>query len=434
VAPSSHRLSHARSRRMFAIVAFETRESGSGVKKLVNLALGVVTSIGGFVEVGSISTAAQAGADFRFALLWSIAAAGFILAVLIEMSGRLAAVGHRSMVSAVRERFGFHFQLWPLSAELVTDLLLLTAELGGAAIAARMLTGIGAGWWIAPVALLGWLVLWLGNFSIVENGLGLLGMVTLSFVVAAWRLHPNLGQVAAGFVPRLPRHDAAHYWFIAVSIVGATISPYLLNFYSSGAVEEKWSQADVWVNRVTAFLGMGFGTVVSMGVLVTAAVVLAPQGIKVNTYDEAALMFLPVFGKWAITIFALSLGIGCFGAAVEIALNVGYLLAQSFGWSWGINKRRANTARFSGAFTVVLALSILVSLLRIDPLQLTLISVALTVVILPFVVLPFVVLMNEDIYLKDYRSGPIGNAILAVFVVLAAAMAAVVIPLEIMGS
>src|SRR4026209_1713704 len=36
------------------------------VKKIFNLLLGVVTSIGGFVEAGSISTAAQGGAEFGF--------------------------------------------------------------------------------------------------------------------------------------------------------------------------------------------------------------------------------------------------------------------------------------------------------------------------------------------------------------------------------
>src|SRR4029078_5302341 len=41
----------------------------TAVKKIFNLLLGVVTSIGGFVEAGSISTAAQAGATFGFALL-----------------------------------------------------------------------------------------------------------------------------------------------------------------------------------------------------------------------------------------------------------------------------------------------------------------------------------------------------------------------------
>jgi Mn2+/Fe2+ NRAMP family transporter len=53
---------------------------------IVDLILGVVTSIGGFVEVGSISTAAQAGSEFGFQLLWAIAAAGLMLAMLVEMS------------------------------------------------------------------------------------------------------------------------------------------------------------------------------------------------------------------------------------------------------------------------------------------------------------------------------------------------------------
>ena len=43
---------------------------------IVDLVLGIVTSIGGFVEVGSISTSAQAGSEYGFQLLWAIAVAG----------------------------------------------------------------------------------------------------------------------------------------------------------------------------------------------------------------------------------------------------------------------------------------------------------------------------------------------------------------------
>ena len=194
------------------------------MKKIFNLTLGIVTSIGGFVEVGSISTAAQAGSEFGFSLLWAIAAATLFLAALAEMAGRIAAVGKRSMAAAVRERFGFHFQVVPLGAELVTDVLLLTAELGGAAIAVKMLTGIGFQWWIAPVGVAVWLVLWLGNFSVIEDGVGLLGMITLSFVVAAWRLHPAIAPLARGFIPTLPHHDLTRYAFLSVSIVGGEYS------------------------------------------------------------------------------------------------------------------------------------------------------------------------------------------------------------------
>jgi Mn2+/Fe2+ NRAMP family transporter len=168
------------------------------VKKAVNLLLGVVTSIGGFVEVGSISTSAQAGADFGFALLWAIAVAGLLLAMLMEMSGRLASVSKQTVASAVRRRFGFHFQLIPLTAELLTDTLLLTAEIGGVSIALKLVSGVGFQWWILPVAVVAWLVLWLGSFAAIEDGLGLLGLVTLAFVVSAWCLHPQAATVARG--------------------------------------------------------------------------------------------------------------------------------------------------------------------------------------------------------------------------------------------
>src|SRR3954467_14836455 len=101
-------------------------------RKLLEIALGVVTSIGGFLEAGSIATAAQAGASFGFQLIWPIAFGTLVLIFLIEMSGRLAAVGHHPLPSAVRERFGFNFFIVPLIAETLVDFLVLASEIGGA--------------------------------------------------------------------------------------------------------------------------------------------------------------------------------------------------------------------------------------------------------------------------------------------------------------
>ena len=400
---------------------------------LIDLVLGIVTSIGGFVEAGSISTAAQAGSEFGFQLLWAIAAATIMLAMLVEMSGRLAAVSRRSLAAAVRERFGLHFHMVPLAAELLIDVLLLAAEIGGAAIAIKLLTGVAFQWWIIPIGVAIWLVLWLCGFGVIEYGLGLLGLVTLSFVVSAWRLQPEVTDLGSSLIPSLPDHHPTRYAFLAVSILGATVSPYLLNFYASGSVEEKLTESELWVNRTTAYVGMCFGGLVSMGVLVTSAMVLGPLRIVVDSYDQAALMFVPVFDRWAVALFAAALGIGCFGAAVELALNAGYLFSQFFGWSWGANKPRRDAARFTSAFTIVLLASLIVALVGFDPLRLTMISVALTVVIMPLVVLPFLVLMNDAKYVKTHTSGPIGNACLAALTLAGALMAIVVIPLEVMG-
>jgi len=400
---------------------------------LADLALGVVTSIGGFVEAGSISTSAQAGAEFGFELLWAVAIAGAMLAMLTEMSGRLAIMSRRSLAAAIRERFGIHFHLVPLTAELVLDLLLLTAELGGAAIAITLLTGIDFRWWIVPIAVLVWAVLWVSGFAVIEDGIGLLGLVTLAFVVAALKMGPNVHDLARGFVPSLPGHHAVRYAFLVVSIIGATVSPYLLNFYSSGTLEEGMTRKVLWANTATTYAGNMFGTGVSMGVLITSAMVLHPGGVEIQSFDTAARMFAPVFGPWATTLFALALGVGCVGAALEITLNMGYLLAQVFGWSWGANRPRGDHARFSCAFTIVLVIAAAVAAIGFDPLRLTTLAVALTVVIMPLMVLPFLVLMNDTKFVKDRTNSSVGNAALALLTVLGALFALVVIPLEILG-
>lgn len=400
---------------------------------LVDLILGIVTSIGGFVEVGSISTSAQAGSEFGFELLWAVAIAAVMLAMLVEMSGRLAGVSKRSLSAAVRERFGIDYQAVPLVAELIVDVLLLAAEIGGAAIAIRLLTGIGFLWWIVPIGALICLILWTCGFGVIEYGIGVLGLVTLSFVVCAWKLGPSAADLGRSLVPTLPSHHHLRYAFLAVSIIGATVSPYLLNFYSSGTVEEKLTEKKLWVNTATAYLGTGFGAVVSIGVLVSSALVLGPRHIVVDSYDQAALMFIPVFGRWAVALFGVSLGIGCFGAAVELALNAGYVAAQVFGWPWGANRPRAAAPRFIRACMFVLVLGVAVALIGFDPLRTTMICVALTVVVMPLLVLPFLVLMNDRKYVGEHTSGPLGNVFLAVVTVAGALLAIVVIPLEILG-
>ena len=64
-------------------------------KNILELTLGIVTSVGGFLEVGSIATSAQAGALFGHRLLWAVALGGLCLVFLVEMAGRFSAVSSR---------------------------------------------------------------------------------------------------------------------------------------------------------------------------------------------------------------------------------------------------------------------------------------------------------------------------------------------------
>jgi Mn2+/Fe2+ NRAMP family transporter len=90
------------------------------MSKIFEIALGIVTSVGGFLEVGSITTAAQAGAEFGFRLTWAVVLGGLCIIFLVEMAGRFTAVSKHTLVDATRERFGFNFFVIPL-VTLVSD-------------------------------------------------------------------------------------------------------------------------------------------------------------------------------------------------------------------------------------------------------------------------------------------------------------------------
>ncbi len=403
------------------------------MKKMLQLALGIATSVGGFLEIGSVTTAAQAGASFGFQLLWAILLGTLCLIFLVEMSGRIAAVSKHTVVDAMREKFGFNFFIIVLVSVVLVVVMVLAAELGGIALSMQILTGIGFPWWALPVALVCWALLWKGKFSIIENGSSVLGMVTLSFLVTAFKLHPRWSNVASGLVPSLPTHDRAGYGFIAVSILGASISPYLMYFYSSGAIEDKWDETYVPVNRAIAVLGMSFGGLLSMGVLVGAALALMPLGISVDTFHQSALLMTTALPKWGFFLFAASMAFACLGAVLEISLAVAYLFAQGFGWNCSEDDAPDRDARFTFVYTVIIIVATLPLLFGFDPIRITLVSMSLTAATLPIAVVPFLFLMNDPKYLGDHRNGWVSNTVVGLVILLAFVLSIVSIPLQIMG-
>lgn len=404
------------------------------MKKILGIALGIVTSIGGFLDVGSIATSAQAGAAFGYSLLWAVLLGTICVIFLVEMSGRFSIVSGHTIVDAIRKRFGFAGFIVPFAASLLVNLLVLASELGGICVALQLLTGIRFQVWAIPVALAVWLLLWLGTFDVVEDGTALLGLVTLCFLVAVFTLGPEPRELAAGFVPRLPGEEHAHYLFLAVSIIGATIAPYLFLFYSSGAIEDKWDKSYITPNRYIATFGMSFGAIISMAVIVVAALALKPEGIRVEEYEQAALMLVPAFGRWGFYLFVASLAIACFGAALELSLASAYSVSQAFGWNWGEDLEPRSAARFSSAYTIFIALAALIVLSGLNPMKLTLFSMAITAVILPLTALPFLVLMNDARYMGEHVNSHFSNIVVLLIVLLAAILAVVAIPLEIIGS
>src|SRR2546423_497844 len=403
------------------------------MKKWFGLALGIVTATGGFLDAGTVATSGEAGAKYGLGLIWAILVATVAVILLVEMSGRFAAVSKKAYASAIREEFGFKFYLLPLLSELIAESLLLAAEIGGIAIALSLFTGISWHYLFPVAALLVWIMAWRAPFSLIENGPALLGLLTLSFVVAIVvlgglpkELLPTLWK------PEIKSGELADYLYLVAAILGATISPYLLYFYSSGAREEKWTEGSLLLNRVTAIVGMGFGSLGSLSLVVLGAIVLRPLSLTSSTLGELGLAMATPLGPIGVLLFAAVLFATCLGAALEVVLGLSYNIAQGFGWEWGENKKPVEAARFNLVLTIILLVAVAIGLFGTDPLQLALLASTVIALFLPISLTPFLFIMNDPDYLGDHTNGRFANIAIICVLIIAFIVAVIALPLEIL--
>jgi Mn2+/Fe2+ NRAMP family transporter len=404
------------------------------VRRSLAVALGILTATGGFIDAGAIVTAGAAGAQFGLGLVWAMVLATVAIIMLVEMSGRLTAVSGKGYADAIRERFGFRFYLVPLSSEVVANTLLLAADLGGMAIALSLLTGIPWPVLVPFSTLLVFAIVWRAPFGIIENAPALLGLVTLTFWLGVSQQGgPDDALMATLTRPAFDQRDTAEYLFLAAAILGAIISPYLLFFYSSGAGEEHWSRRSLGLNRVTALVGMGFGSTTAIALIILSAMVLGPLDISGGTLSEIGLGMAEPLGRLGAQLFATALFVTCLGAALETSLSSSYNVAQGFGWEWGEDKAPDDAPRFNLLLMSFLAIATLLVTFGGDPLQLALYGAAFTALILPISLSPFLVIMNDPAYLGDRTNGRISNYALVAILGLAFVVAAVSIPLLVLS-
>ena len=71
-------------------------ERAGQVKKIFQIALGILAAIGGFVDIGDLVFNVQAGAKLGYQLLWVVVVGVVGIIVYSEMCGRVAAVSKRA--------------------------------------------------------------------------------------------------------------------------------------------------------------------------------------------------------------------------------------------------------------------------------------------------------------------------------------------------
>src|SRR5205085_9052031 len=110
---------------------------------LTEIVLGIMTAVGGFVDVSELTFAAQAGSRFGYSLLWVFALSTLGIIVFGEMSGRVAAIAHQPVFAAMRQRLGLGVGLFTLLASSLVSLITCAAEVGGMALVLKLMVGGG---------------------------------------------------------------------------------------------------------------------------------------------------------------------------------------------------------------------------------------------------------------------------------------------------
>src|SRR3954453_9265869 len=110
--------------------------------KLFSVALGILTAIGGFVDIGDLVTNALVGSRFGLSLAWVVVVGVVGICVFAEMSGRVVAMSGRPTFDIVRERLGPRMGLLNLFGSMAVTLLTYVAEIGGVALSLELATSV----------------------------------------------------------------------------------------------------------------------------------------------------------------------------------------------------------------------------------------------------------------------------------------------------
>jgi manganese transport protein len=405
------------------------------MNKIMGLTLGILTSMGGFIDISNLVFATQAGAIFGLNLLWPLWIGAVIVTLYAEMSGRVAIVARKAVFDIIEIKLGYTLSLCVLIASNINNLMICAAEVGGVAYVLRLLFGLPFGFGIVGGVLLLMVVAAIFRFDVIEKLFGLGGLLMLIFLAATFALPTDWGSVAQNLIPHVPQlsgRELILYLYFAVGLVATGIMPYEVYFYSSGMIEEKKTTQDLSENTITSIFGFGFGTILSFALIILAALQFLPRNITPHLVGTAAMEVVPVYGKIGLWACLVGMFFAMGGAAIETCFAGAYTTLQFLKKPWGKEKHPREVPHFTAAWIIIFVLALMVLALGVDPVQLTSYAVIFSVLVLPFTYLPILLVSADEKILGKYKNKPFQNVLGWIFFVFIILVALSAIPLLIM--
>ncbi len=367
-----------------------------------------------FIGPGTITACTIAGVGFGYALLWAMLLSVIATIFLQEMAARVGLVTRKGLPEAIKGAIPSAWLRNSIIAIVLFAILIGNAayeggNIGGAVLGLEAVFGDRyVTWFPWGIGAIAFGILWLGSYKTLEKVfLGLIFLMSLSFILTAVLTRPNLLEVAKGlFIPRLPEQG----WLTVLALVGTTIVPYNL-FLHASLVQEKWKAAgDLRKARIDTVLAVGLGGGISMCIIIAAKAIPTQE---VTGVLDLAMGLEPLLGQ-ASKIF---LGIGLFAAGITSSITAplaaAYVANSSFNW-----KAQRKDVRFRAVWIVVLLLGVGSLSLDFTPIEIIKFAQIANGVLLPVMAVLLVGITNNNRIMKGYKNTTIQNGVGVLIVLL----------------
>jgi manganese transport protein len=383
-------------------------------ERLKRLGPGVLVTAA-FIGPGTVTTSTLAGANYGYALLWALVFATFATIILQEMAARLGTVTQKGLAEVLLDALRHSTWKWPLI--LLIGIALFAGnsafEAGNLAGAALGVDAIVPGAFrsaIVVLVLLSGLILIKGNYQQIERLLvTLVLLMAMAFVLTFIVVKPDLGAMLSGmFKPSMPSGSL----LTIIALIGTTVVPYNL-FLHASAAKNRWSGAkDLKAAKTDTILSIGLGGLIAVLIVSTASASLFTKGISVNSANEMAIQFEPLFGSWAKYLMGIGLFAAGLSSAITAPLATAYALSD-ISQLTGEAKLRA----FRWISLSVLVIGAGFALADIKPIKIILLAQFANGLLLPIVTGFLLFAMNHKDLLGDYANSRTANILgAAVFV------------------
>lgn len=369
---------------------------------------GIITSAADN-DAGGIITYTQAGARYRYDLLWVIVLITFALAMIQEMSARMGTVTQKGLGELIRENFGVKWTMFALGALLIANLATTVAEFAGLA-ASLEIFGVTR-YITVPIAAIGiWFLVVKGSFKLVERVFLCITALYITYVISGLMSNANWAQVfRSTYSPTL--HMNPHFLFLTIAVIGTTITPWM-QFFLQATVVDKGVRAENYVyQKWDVYVGSFLTDVVSFFIIVAAGTMIwkAPHGVIIHDPAQAAASLQPFAGGYAEALFSIGLFSASLLAAAVLPLSTAYTYSEAFGWEIGISRKFSEAPLFYSVYTFCIAFGVVVVLFAGQLIEVMINAQAVNGILLPVILIFMLKLINRREIMGKHVNSPIYN-------------------------